>query len=433
MSKQKMYFLPKSKVAVSTGLKMGMDFDEAKAPAGNQYDTQNRTAEYQMWGADNLRPKKNREKLEKSTTALPLITRWAETMFGRGIFYYEEKRVNGRIELQFPEYKEIDEFLDANRAEYMTLERIMDFKVHGNIFCELIANKLGTKIVRMQHLEAEFSRFGKINEKNEIENILYKGDWTGTDKADEIPYLDAKQLLLLKDKVLPTLKSKKKFAIHSCFPSPGHSLYAVPPHNAIFEDDGWLTYAVSVPKIMNAINKNAQNIRHHVRIPENYWSLNHKGWENLTQEEREAYIDEKMQEMDDWFVGLEKAGKTFYTHYNVDPVTGKPMTGWEIQVLDDKDKKDKFLTSVQEADVQLARAIGVDVSMAGIQATGGKLGAGSGSDKEAGFDNTKKMSYAAALVIFDQLYHVGRINGWPKVKFGFIDPTPVINSLENEA
>lgn len=387
--------------------------------------------EIQKWGASNNLPQENRIKLEKSTTALPLIVKWAEIVFGRGLFYFQESRVNGRIRMDFNSILEIDEFILRNNIDYIALERIMDYKTHGNLFLELAPAKDGKKISRVNHLEAEFSRF--IVKESKITDIAYKANWLESAAPTTIPFLNSSQK---RDKeVLDSLiKKKKNFAIHSCFPSPGHSLYAVPAHNAIFEPDGWLDYALSIPKIMNNINKTAGNIKYHIRIPKTYWVENVKGWESLNNEQRDAIIDAKIKEMDEWFKGILSKGSTVYTHYNVEATTGKPLAGWEIIALADQDKKDKYLTSVQEADIQTARALSIDTSISGIQATGGKLGAGSGTDKEAGFSQAVFMSHAASMVILDFMYVVAIANNWPSnVKFGFLDAKTFQESLLNES
>lgn len=431
--KEKTVLLPKSNVLLSVyGTKQAVQFPDSAAPTAPQAYGSKDLTDVQNWGTTNNLPKENREKLAPSTTAMPLIVKWVEMVFGMGVYYYELKKENNRIYPVYPEYPEIDEFVRNNNINYVVLERMMDFKVNWNLFAQLLPNIAGNKIVRVKHLEAEFSRFGKISSENMVQNILYKGDWSSSDEPTDIPFLDSTLKMDL-ESLQKEMAKKKTFAIHSCFPSPGHSLYATPPHQSIFEKDGWLDYALSVPKIMNAINKNAGNIRYHVRIPANYWESNIDDWETKSDEEQKLLIEEKIQEMDEWFSSIQNSGKIFYTHFNVDEVTGKPMTGWEIIEIGDKEKKDKYLTSVQEADIQVSRALNIDTSLSGIQATGGKLGAGSGSDKEAGYQQALYMSHAASLVIFDFLYVIGVANGWsPNLRWGFLAPSQFSQELNNQ-
>jgi hypothetical protein len=89
--------------------------------------------------------------------------------------------------------------------------------------------------------------------------------------------------------------------------------------------------------------------------------------------------------------------------------------------LNDNKKKDLYLTSLQEADIQISRAWGIDSSLSNIQPEGSSLGAGSGSDKRVGFDNQINASYADILMVVEPLYFVGKYNGWPSnLKWGFL-------------
>jgi hypothetical protein len=136
--------------------------------------------------------------------------------------------------------------------------------------------------------------------------------------------------------------------------------------------------------------------------------------------------DEKMNEMNTYLLGSENAGRNFYSHFGIHQATGKEIPGWKITELKDPIKKDQFLTSLQEADMQTARAIGVDVSLANISTQSNSMGAGSGSDKRVGMDNTISASYAEQMIVLKPLRTVGIVNGWPsnvKWTFEHIVPT----------
>lgn len=378
--------------------------------------------EYQMWGADNLWPSKIREKIQDSTSAYPFIAKQATMIYGNGPMYYRETFEKGQRTINWERIPEIDDFMLANDIPYFLLERLMDYKTYGNMFCEYVLNTGNTGIVNVYHKEAEFTRFGKI-ENNSVTNVLYNSDWTNVSKATPIPFCPRRKQN--KEYILKTFKKDGKFVTHSCLPSPGSTLYAKPIHYGLVKEDGWLDYANSIPKIMNAINKNGMMIRHHIRIPYSYWASVHADWSSLTKEKQTELMNEKLDAMDSFLKGTSNAGSTFISHFATDPITGKPLAGWEIEVLDDPIKKDQFLTSVQEADIQSARAFGVDLSLAGIQPAGGSLGAGSGSDKRVGFTNSVTTTAAEELFIFEPLRLIGLVNGWdPTIKWTFEHDIP---------
>jgi hypothetical protein len=384
----------------------------AKAPI-IAYTTPDREgATIQNWGTNNLQPMEQRQKLEKTTTAFPLISKSATTLFGRGITYYREVRTQEGIMKDYSSISEVDEFIQGNDLEIIMLERWMDLKVYNNLFCEFLFNGAGTRIVKLAHQEAEFCRFGEI-ENNKIKHVLINSNWqsNGQDYVS-VPFYDDYYMNV--EEAIKLGKSKKKFVTHNNIPSPGRTLYAVPSHIGLFENQGWLDYSISVPKLMNLINKNGFLLKYHIEIPSNYWSSVYKDWETKTEAKKKELMQEKMDEMDAFLKSTENAGKNFYSHFGIHQATGKEISGWKITELKDPIKKDQFLTSLQESDMQTARAIGVDVSLANISSKSNSMGAGSGSDKRVGMDNTIAASYAEQMIVLKPLKVVGMVNGWPK-------------------
>lgn len=376
---------------------------------------------YQPWGTNNDKPTKNRQKLEASSTAWPLIWMLVELMWGKGIRYGFMEYVDGQPTLKHEAKEDIDNFLIDNDVDYIMLERLMDFKVFNNLFCEFILSGNLEKITEIGHVEAEFTRFGSIK-NNSFEKILVNSNWQEDENNyDEIPFLERRDKS--KEKIKAKFKVRKKFAFHDHFPSPGRTVYAIPKHEAILREDGWLDYANSIPEIMNKFNKQAKNIRYHVEIPANYWPSRYNDWGTLKKEEQDKRIDDVLTEMDDWFSGV-KGNDTFYTHFEVDH-QGKYLAGWKLNTIDLRSKAADYLTSLQEADVQISRSIGADASMTGIQPEGGKMGGGSGSDKRVGFTNSVTLSHAAQRIILNPMYIVAWYNNWgPNIRFWFEHDIP---------
>lgn len=376
----------------------------------------------QNWGANNLKPTEQRQKLEKTTTAYPLLIKVATTLFGRGPQYYREVRTASGITRDYSAIPEIEDFILNNDLELIMLERWMDLKMYNNVFCEFIFNVNKNKIVNITHQEAEFCRFGLI-ENNIIKNVRINSNWQERpSEFVEINFLD--DYSISQAEVLK--KNLKKFITHNNIPSPGRTLYAVPQHIGLFESNGWLDYSISVPLLMNKINNNGFNLRYHIEIPYDYWEKIYKDWNTKTPEEKRTLQDKKMDEMNTYLLGSDNAGKNFYSHFGIHQATGKEIPGWKITELKDPIKKDQFLTSLQEADMQTARAIGVDVSLANISTQSNSMGAGSGSDKRVGMDNTISASYAEQMIVLKPLRTIGIINGWPsnvKWSFEYIVPT----------
>lgn len=377
-----------------------------------------------FWGESNDWPTQARLKVEKSTTAYPLIKKLVSIIFGRGFTYYREvKNSDGTITQDFTPIAEIDEFLENNDIETFLTERFYDLFLAGNLFCEFILNNALGKICNINHLEAEFSRFKTPTNNQPLDTFLYSGTWPNPKTTPaEIPFcIKANQNT---DFIKKSYRSKKKFVTHDHLPSPGRTVYAFPSHGALFRTDGWLDYGNSVPEIMNAINKNAWNIKYHVQIPHDYWEIAYKEYASLDQKAKTSFINARLEEMNTWLSGKGNVGKTFTSHFLRD-ANGNKMEGFKIEVIDDKTKKDSYLTSVQESDIQVARAYGVDASLSTIQPAGGKMGAGSGSDKRTGFENQVNTSHLDVKVVTEPLKLVAKYNAWPaNLRFGFIHDIP---------
>jgi hypothetical protein len=166
------------------------------------------------------------------------------------------------------------------------------------------------------------------------------------------------------------------------------------------------------------------NIKHHIKIPANYWKSVHPKWDELNDTERKAKKVEKLEQMNDWLTGEDNTMKSFISEFGVDAM-GKKLPGWEIEEVKDSSTFDKELLTSQESDAHISRALGVDPSLAGLQPQGGKMGAGSGSDKRTAFQNAISMTPAEQIVVLDFLYVIGKVNGWPSdLRWGFQHEVP---------
>lgn len=400
--------------------------DVAKKPVSTPTLEQPISAKIQSWGVSNLKPTEERLKLEQTTTAYPLIIKSAETLFGQGAFYYTEERTADGIKRNFTAIPAVEKFLEYNDLDTILLERWMDLRTYNNVFCEFLFNKAGTEIVNVWHHEAEFVRFGQADAKTrEITEVLINSEWQKYPmQYTGAPFYD--DYSPEREDILKRYSTKKKFVTHNYIPSPGRTLYAVPKHQALFEKDGWLDYSISVPKLMNAINQNGFNLRYHIEIPADYWEAVYKDWHQKTDKQRSDLKQAKMDAMNAYLQGVDNVGKNFYTEFGVSKATGKEMPGWRLTELKDPIRKDQFITSLQESDIQQARAIGVDVSLANISSGSNTMGAGSGSDKRVGMSNTISSSYAEQMIVLKFLKVVGIVNNWPRnLKWAFRYELPV--------
>jgi hypothetical protein len=341
-------------------------------------------------------------------------------MFGEGVIYWTEKK-GEKIEKDFSPIPAIEDFFTQNDIDTWAIEQLMDFKYFGNTFSEFIFNGLNTVVENIYHKEAEFSRVSLQNKALVSEFMGYSGKWGEIDPTD-IRLLDKTKL---NDISAQARKGKHKLAVHCKFPAPGRKYYGIPAHVGLYRKDGWLDYSNAIPVTMNRMINNTVSLKYHIQIPYEYWESIYPEWKTYKEAKRNALMEEKLQEMDKWLSSSESAYSTFISHFATDPISRKPLAGWKIESIEDRIKKDEWIPGTQEADQQIARALNIDPSMAGIQAQGGKLGAGSGSDKRTGFLNSLSLSKAEQHIIFEPLRIIAKINKWPaNVKFGFGHTAP---------
>ena len=90
----------------------------------------------------------------------------------------------------------------------------------------------------------------------------------------------------------------------------------------------------------------------------------------------DAFVETKLQEIDDMLCGASNAGKTFYT-FSVNDASGKPMN-WEIILIDNKLKEtsESFLQLYNDSNQALTSAFQVQPALASIQ-LGNKMSSGS--------------------------------------------------------
>lgn len=413
-----------------TGMVISAKAEDSAKPATKQGfvdgTEDGNTDKWQNWGADNLWPTRVRKIMEASTVAAPLVFKAVCQMYGTGLTYWVEKREADKITKDFSEIPEVEEFLENNNVDYIALERMMDFKYFNNLWNEFIFNHKFTKIVETNHLEGEFCRVSQQNEKShEFEFIGFLGNWETPDlkKVEKIPNIDWKRKSV--NDIFKAAKSKNKFAVHSKFPSPGRPIYGAPAHQALYNNKGWLTYSNRIPRILNAMLDNGMKLKYHIQIPSSYWKSVYDKWQTYSEEKKTELKKAKLEEMHKWLTGDDSSMSSFISEFATDKVTGKKLPGWEITEIKDSSTLDKEIISSQESDSHISRALGIDPSLAGLQPQGGKMGAGSGSDKRTAFQNAISMSKAEQLVVLDFLYVIGKVNKWPKgLKWGFQHEIP---------
>lgn len=168
--------------------------------------------------------------------------------------------------------------------------------------------------------------------------------------------------------------------------------------------NGWLDVANSIPAFKKAIFNNQVSIKFIIEIDERYFeTIYDKEWPKYTVEARKKIRQDLIDGINESLVGTENAAKSIQSIMFQDD-KGVQTSAVKITAIDDKLKDGIYLPEAEAANSEILFAMGVDPSLIGAGIPGGKLGAGSGSDKNAAYNilqALKKTDRETALEIFD--------------------------------
>jgi hypothetical protein len=153
-------------------------------------------------------------------------------------------------------------------------------------------------------------------------------------------------------------------------------------------------------------------IKYIIEIDERYFDgLYRENWVKMKPEERQTIRKDIIDEINASLSGNENAGKSIQSMQLVG-TDGKPFSAVKITAIDDKLKDGSYLPEAEAANSEVLFALGVDPSLIGAGIPGGKLGAGSGSDKREAFTILSalyKTNRETTLEVYD---FISQYNSW---------------------
>lgn len=366
------------------------------------------------WGDNDLWPTILRQKMELVPIAGAAIAKKINLMQGEGLVWYktdEFRRLGHKAE---PVYlPEVDDWMEMNRIqEEWFPAQCADFCLPFNCFSELILSKDRKKITGIYHIAAEHARLSKANQRNEIDWLVYSYHFQHSTAQND---LNRVAIPLFKwydrDKFMEGLTGLK-FAWHSRFPTPGMIYYARAWWMGLFKEGGWMDVSADVPKIVKAMQNNQVSLRYLINYPESYFIFRYPDWHTFTPDERRTKIIEKQQEINAYLTGPANAGKTLMNIFRESEINGQPLGKPEIVAVDDKAKSGTWIPDSNFADSQIVQGLGLDPSQIGLAPEGGKMGAGSGSDKMQSYNQAILLNTPDQNLVLQPLNFISRYNRW---------------------
>jgi hypothetical protein len=334
-----------------------------------------------IWGGDNNYPAGVAKDFRMNGVGGRALKLRTEMLYGKRVVPcrvtgYDEDAQKEIVEIV--KDPEIDQFLLRSNINFFRNKVISDFVWLGMAFPAFLLNSDRSKISMVTHDKAAKFRFARFDLKlGRIPYVYRSANWPLPVEApyiDMIPCIDSDNYYLEVDRI-----KYGETGVKYVFPVKSYDIlndyYAVTIHEAV-RQNGWLDNSNNLPALVKSMIKNVISIKYHIKIPMSYWSSIYPNWDRLPQKDRDAIVQNKLQEFNDFLSGKDNQMKAFISHYMIDKMSGKEIAGWEIIPLEDKMKYDSWNGVATTANAEILFAIGINPAIFGLGAPGGAAAGG---------------------------------------------------------
>ncbi|PIF32994.1 hypothetical protein CLU81_3564 [Flavobacterium sp. 9] len=359
-------------------------------------DVKDKQGEIASWGKNNDYPQQVLKEVKKNGAASSSLRFLRKAHYGNGlILFRNDVTEDGKKVIKMvpgSELTEINAFFKKSQMSRFWKETIADLEWFSIAFPEYILSENYATINRVKRQKAAWCRFEMMNEESGLVEHVYISEKFGkgssvdveSEFVEKIPLIDS---YWSADEVREYCKVNKitKFIRPVFYPLIDEAYYPESEWHAILKS-GWLDVANSVPALKKALFANQMTIKFLIEVDETYYqNVYAEEWTRMKVEERKKIRTELVDSINSSLVGNEKAGKSIqamkYTN-----AKGEQVSAITITAIDDKLKDGSYLPEAEAANSEVLFSLGVDPSLIGAGIPGGKLGAGSGSDKNAAFN-----------------------------------------------
>jgi hypothetical protein len=382
------------------------------------------------WGDRDSLPNEWEDKIKENPTAAQAILKNMMSLMSDGIVYCESSQMRKHPSLREETYSdEVETFLEQNSIVKQMMLVGSQFFTYAQYFISYTLTNDRTKIGFAQVLPCPYTRKTKQDPKTLNSDFLlfsekFGNRWGFPRKEEIVP------VPLMNDFQYDFFEKLKgyRFARHIALPLTSYFYYASPPWSGLFKPNGWIDIASKVPNLVGSMQDNQLRVVYMIKISEDYFRFRYvdqndpaKNWDQMTLEAKNAVIAEKFSSIENALTGVQNAGKTISYLYEQDPNNPSLKRGLiEIEAIDNKIKSGDWLPDISQADSQIVLGMGVSGSMYGLQNQGGKMGAGSGSDKMQDRNIAISTNTMMQAMVLDWLNYISRFNKWG-VTFYFRD------------
>ena len=368
------------------------------------------------WGADNQFPSKLLKAVKLNGAASGGLGILKSVHYGKGLTFYSHQEKEGK-RVVVPEFledhPEMNSFYVSNKIGLKYPEIIADLEILGIAFPTYILSKDFKRMISVGRQKAAWCRRELMNPKTgHSEHVYIKSSWEDETTADAVKIASVDPEWSFEEiKAYCQEKGIYEFILPIHYPMMDESYY---PHNSwhCAYYNGWIEVSNSIPKLKKYLFENQLNIKFMVYISQDYFKDEYgDDWDD-----KDKYPLEKKKEIqkalvtaiDKHLSGNEASGRSMYSRKIMD-MQGNWVNGIEVTPLDNKIKDGSFLPEASAANSEVLFALAVDASLIGSEVPGGKMGAGSGSDKRVAFNILAALFHTKRMVSL-QLWAI--IHAW---------------------
>lgn len=383
------------------------------------------------WGKNNKYPQEIVDAMKLSGAGSSALRFVRKAHYGNGIIIFSNTPTpEGKKAIQLLDinkYPDIDAFFKKSQIKKYSKEIITDLEWLSICFPEYILSENYQTINRVKRQKAAWCRFEVMNSESGLIENVYISQKFGRESVnldsefvDVVPHIDPYWSV---DQVKEYCQKNKikKFIRPEFYPLIDEAYYPSAEWHSIVRN-GWLEVANSVPELKKSIFKNQISIKYQIEIDERYFETKYSpNWSTFKMEDRIQIREQLINSINESLTGNDKAAKSIQSMMFIDD-KGVQTSAIKITAIDDKLKDGSYLPEAEAANSEILFALNVDPSLIGAGIPGGKLGAGSGSDKNAAFNILQALKKTDREVSLATLEFVRDYNGWdPTINFGFED------------
>jgi len=378
-------------------------------------------SEVASWGDDNLYPQKILEEIRKNGPAGSGLAKLHAAHFGEGLkLMKEEATEQGKRQKIFvdikKDYPEIYRFFKENRIQHFFSEVIWDLEFFNIAFPEFVLSKDRKKIVRVKRQKAAWSRFEIMDEKLRFsKNVYVRNDWSESALDDgytsKIPVIPNDWPIEEVRKYI-TKKKLTNFVMPFSYVTMDEAYYPHPFWHSVYKN-GWIDVSNSIPKLKKAIFNNQLHFKYVIYVSDEYYERYYgDDWHEFTLDKKEQIRKQLVESIDKHLSGNDAGGRSLIAPKFKDS-NGDWVKGIEVEPIDNKLKDGNYLPDASAANSEILFALGVDPTLIGAGIPGGKLGAGSGSDKREAYNLLMAFMHNRRVPTVELWNFIRDFNGWP--------------------